>query len=118
LIGPAIFAVIERYQLFDHHFAVYVFLASTGIDIGQLIAFLFVGYAVALVAKGREMAATTALGLIFGVMTVAGAVVMLARSGDAGSLWRLTWYFADSFAIVAGGALVRTHRSNRAHLPA
>jgi hypothetical protein len=117
----AIFAVLERYQVFDHHYRTYVFFGSTGIDIAHLITFLFVGSVVAWGAKGREMAATMTLALIFGAMTVAAAVAILTRTGDAAFLWRLTWSFADSFAIVVGGALVRMLRSNssnRAHLPA
>jgi len=35
----------------------------------------------------------------------------VARTGDASSLWMLPWYFADSVAIVIGGAIVRTRRS-------
>ena len=37
-----------------------LFFATTGIDIGFLIVFLFVGCVVALAAKGREMAAAIA----------------------------------------------------------
>jgi hypothetical protein len=111
-----IFAVLERYQVFDHHFRAYVFFASTGIDIAHLITFLFVGCVVAWGAKGREMAATMTLALIFGAMAVAAAVAILTSTGDAALLWRLTWSFADAIAIVVGGALVRMNRSNRAHL--
>jgi hypothetical protein len=117
----AIFAVLERYQVFDHHYRAYVFFGSTGIDIAHVIVFLLVGCVVAWGAKGREMAAAMTLGLIFGAMAVAAAVAVLTRAGDAALLWRLTWSFADSFAIMAGGALVRmlrSNRSNRAHLPA
>jgi hypothetical protein len=114
----AIFAVLEKYQVFDHHFSAYLFFASTGIDIGHIIVFLFVGCVLGLAAKGKEMAATMTLGLVFGAMAVAAAMAILTRTGDAALLWRPTWYFADSLAIVVGGALVRMHRSNRAHLPA
>jgi hypothetical protein len=114
----AIFAVLEKYQVFDHHFSAYLFFASTGIDIGHIIVFLFVGCVVAWAARGREMTATMSRALIFSVMAVAAAVAILTRTADAALLWRPTWYFADSFAIVVGGALVRMHRSNRAHLPA
>jgi len=106
----AIFAVIERYQVFEHHFNTYLFFASTGIDIGQTIVFSFVGCVVALVARGREMAATVTLSLIFGSMALAGSVVMVARTGDAALLWRLTWYLADSVAIVVSGVFVRMRR--------
>ncbi len=114
LLGPvpeeAIFAVLRKYQIFDSHFGVYLFFASTGIDIGHVLVFLLVGCAVAMVARGREMAATTALALIFGAMVVFSSVVILARGGDP-LLWRLPWYFADSCAIVLGGVIVRSRRS-------
>ncbi len=114
----AIFAVLEKYRVYDHHFNVYMFFASTGIDIGHVVTFLFVGCVVALCAKGREMAATLTLGLIFGAMAVVGCLVTLARTGDYPFLWRLTWYFADSLAIVSGGAIVRMRRSAARTLPA
>jgi hypothetical protein len=72
----AIFAVLEKYQVFDHHFSAYLFFASTGIDIGHIIVFLFVGCVLGLAAKGKEMAATMALGLVFGGMAVAAAVAI------------------------------------------
>jgi hypothetical protein len=117
-VEPAIFAVIDRYQIFEHHFSTYRFLASTGIDIGHILVFLFVGCVVALGAKGREMVATMMLGLIFGAMAVTAVLVMVSRSGDDAFVWRLTWYFADSFALVLGGAIVRTHRSAATARPA
>ena len=117
-VEPAIFAVIDRYQIFEHHFSTYRFLASTGIDIGHILVFLFVGCVVALGAKGREMVATMMLGLIFGAMAVTAVLVMVSRSGDDAFVWRLTWYFADSFALVLGGAIVRTHRSAATAKPA
>jgi hypothetical protein len=117
LVEPAIFAVLERYQIFDHHFTAYMFFASTGIDIGHLVVFLFVGCIVALGAKGREMPATMTLALIFGAMTVAASVAMVIRTGGDVFLWRLTWYLADSLAIVIGGVIVRTRRSSAITLP-
>ncbi len=121
LLGPlpeeAIFALLRRYQIFDSHFGVYLFFASTGIDIGHVLVFLLVGCAVAMMARGREMAATTALALIFGAMVAFSSIVILARGGDP-LLWRLLWYFADSFAIVVGGVIVRSRRSAGAALAA
>jgi hypothetical protein len=55
--------------------------------------------------------ATMTLGFIFGAMAVVAVLVMVSRSGDDAFLWRLTWYLADSFAVVIGGAIVRTRRS-------
>jgi hypothetical protein len=117
LPGRAIFAVIERYQVYQYHFKTYMFFASTGIDIGILITFLCVGCIVALVAKGTEMAAAMVLSLIFGAMAVVGSLYNVARTGNLESLWWLTWYFADSLAIVIGAAIVRTRRSNATTLP-
>jgi hypothetical protein len=118
LPGRTIFAVIERYQVYQYHFKAYVFFASTGIDIGIFITFLCAGCIVALVAKGTEMAAAMVLSLIFGAMAVFGCLYEMSRTGDLGFLWMLmTWYFADSLAIVIGAAIVRTRRSNATTLP-
>jgi hypothetical protein len=120
LPGRTIFAVIERYQVYQYHFKTYVFFASTGIDIGIFITFLFAGCIVALVAKGTEMAAAMVLSLIFGAMAVVGLVgfqYVVGRTGYLESLWMLKWYFADSLAIVIGAAIVRTRRSNARTLP-
>ena len=111
LVEPTIFAVIEKYQIPEHHFSAYVFLATTGIDTGYLITFLFVGFIVAFVAKGREMMATTTLGLIFGAMVVV-ALPSMVRHGIPLSM--LMWDFSDYLAIVIAGAIVRTHRLNAA----
>jgi hypothetical protein len=110
LVEPTIFTVLDRYQIPEHHFSLYVFFASTGIDIGYLLVFLFVGCIAAFVAKEREMAAATTLSVIFTAMTGVAAVSWVA-TGHYWILWRLTWNFADSFAILIGGAIVRTHRS-------
>jgi hypothetical protein len=110
LVEPPIFAVLERYRVFEHHFGTYMFFASTGIDIGHLITFLLIGFVVAFVARQREMVATTTLALIFAAMAIVASVYIWIRFGYDASLWRLTWYFADSFVIVVAGAIVRMHR--------
>jgi hypothetical protein len=112
-----IFAVLHRYPVYQYHFKTYMFFATTGIDIGHFITFLCVGCVVAFVAKGTGMAATMLLSLIFGVMAVVGCLYVVNRTGDLESLWRLTWYFADSLAIVIGGAIVRTRRLSATTLP-
>jgi hypothetical protein len=106
----AIFAALDRYQVFDHHFSTYVFFATYGIAIGHVIASLFVGCAVALTAKGREMVATMTLTLVFCAMTVIAMLVLLA-TGKALVLWMLPWNGADWFAIIIGGVIVRMRRS-------
>ena len=110
LVQPAIFGVLDRYRVYEHHVSTYLFFASTGIDITHLLILLFVGCTVALAAKGREMVATTTLALIYGAMAVVGSLVVVARTGDSALTWRLTWYFADSLAIVVAGAIVRMRR--------
>jgi hypothetical protein len=111
LVGPAIFSVLGRYEdFFEHHFGAYVFFTSIGIDIGHIITFLFIGFVVALAARRNEMTATITLGFIFEAMAIVGSVYAITRTGNDALLWRLSWYFADSFAIVIAGAIVRTHR--------
>jgi hypothetical protein len=109
-VERSIFAVLEKYQVYEHHFTVYVFFASTGIDIAFLVAFLFVGFVVAFVARGREMVATIALGLISGAMVVVALPVEVMRFGHVIPLSRVMIYLADSLAIVIAGVIVRTHR--------
>jgi hypothetical protein len=109
-VEPPIFAVLEKYHVYEHHFSVYMFFASTGIDIGHFITFLFVGFIVAFVARGREMVATMALGLIFGAMIVVALPVVVMRFGYAIPLSRVMVSFADSLAIVIAGVIVRRHR--------
>ena len=114
---PAIFAVLRRYRVFERHFNAYVFFATDGIAIGHIIASMFVGCIVALAAKGREMVATMTLALVLGAMAGAASLVLLARGHDSFPPWMLPWYFADWFAIVIGGAIVRTRRSAAKTLP-
>ena len=112
----AIFAVLDRYQVFEHHFSAYVFFATYGIAMGHVIASIFVGCGVALAAKGREMVATMTLCLVFCAMTGA-AVLVLAATGKSLILWMLPWNLADWFAIMIGGAIVRRRRSAATNLP-
>jgi hypothetical protein len=117
LLQPAIFGVLDRYQVYENHAGIYMFFASTGMDITHILILLLVGWAVAFAAKGREMVATTILALIYGAMAVVGSLVVVARTGDSSLMWRLTWYFADSLAIVIAGVIVRTHRLAAATRP-
>jgi hypothetical protein len=109
-VEPTIFAVLERYQVYQHHFSAYVFFASTGIDIGHLITFLLIGFVVAFVARGREMVATMSLGLFWGALTVVSFPAVVMQSGYGTALSRAMVYFADSLAIVIAGTIVQTHR--------
>ena len=106
----AVFAVLERYSVFDHHFGAYIFFATYGIAIGHVIASLFVGCMVALVARSREMVAAIALALAFFTMTAAALPVWIA-TGHIPIPSMLAWNFASWLAIVIGGAIVRMRRS-------
>ena len=108
----AIFAVLLRYRVFDHHFNVYLFFATYGIAIGHVISSLLAGCVVGFAAKGREMVATTTLALIFGAMFGAAILALLARGHDSFPPAMLPWNFPDWFAIIIGGAIVRTRRSS------
>jgi hypothetical protein len=112
----AIFAVAGKFQLYDHHFILYRFLASTGIDLSQIAMFLLVGCAVALAAKGTEMAATLILAAIHAAMVIV-AFVVVVRMGHDPLLWRQGWYVADTLAIVLGGAIIRTLRQSKTRRP-
>lgn len=111
LVGRVTFAVLKRCRIvFEGHHGAYLFFATTGQDIAHLITFLLIGIIVALAARERETVVTAALALIFGVIAVAGSTYGAIRTGDYALLWRLTWYFADSLAVVVAGAIVRTCR--------
>ncbi|MGC2743643.1 MAG: permease prefix domain 2-containing transporter [Candidatus Angelobacter sp.] len=111
----AIFAALNRYQAFEHHFSAYVFFATYGIAIGHVIASMFVGCAVALASKGREMVATMTLSIVFCAMTGAAVLVLLA-TGKGLHLWMLPWNSADWLAIMIGGTIVRMRRSTVTNL--
>ena len=75
----------------------------------HLVASLFVGCVIALAVKGREMVATITLALVWCAL-IGSAMVWVATHLPLGMMWTLG-SFADPFAIVVGGAIVRTRRS-------
>jgi len=104
-------AATDRYiSYWQIHFKMYVFFSTDGMLVAHLIASMFVGCVVALAAKGREMAATMMLGLVLGAMGAVGVLWWIAKTGDSSFLWMLGLRCADSFAIVAGGVIVRMYR--------
>ena len=105
-----IFALLQRYRVFDHYFNAYVFFATDGIAMGHVIASMFVGCVVAWLAKGREMVATMTLGLFLCAMAVASLLLFTARGNDVTTWVWLPWETADWLAIVVGGVIVRTLR--------
>ena len=83
---------------------------------GRAILAMFVGYIVALATKGREMVASTTLGLMLCAMAGAASLVWVARGHDS-FLWTLPWHCASSIAIGIGGAIVRSASMSARHLP-
>jgi len=114
LSHTAVEAVLDRYQVWENHFDVYRPWIGITVGMEHVIVTTFVGIIVAAAAKGREMTATSALGLFLSALGVSGALTGVARTtgdGDYGFLWTLPWILASSIAAVVGGAIVRTRRS-------
>jgi hypothetical protein len=89
-----------------------MFWATDGMLIAHLSLSLRVGSIVALVDKGREMVATMTLALLLCAMVGAAYVTSLAKLWPLeGTFWWMLAQFASPFAIVVGGAIVRTRRS-------
>lgn len=107
----ATFALVDRFDIYSHHWTVYKFLASTALDIEHVLIFLFVGAVVAFIARRREVAPAIALATIYALMAVVGSVSFAIRGGEYASLLRLSWYFSDSLAVILGAVIVRTFRS-------
>ena len=102
-------AVTDRYLAFwSAHFNAYIWVLKAMMSV-HLIASLFVGCVVAWAVKGREMVATITLAVVLCAL-IGSAMVWVATHWPLGIVWML-WLFADPFAIVVGGAIVRTRRS-------
>jgi hypothetical protein len=105
--------VTDRYLAYwSSHFPAYMFWATDGMLIAHLILSMLVGCIVAFAAKGREMVATMTLGLVL------TAMVGVAYFGWVAEHWpidmALSWMLfqcSGPFAIVLGGAIVRTRRA-------
>jgi hypothetical protein len=112
LPGKMLSALTDRYLFYwSAHFQAYMWVLN-GMPIAHLILSMLVGCIVALVAKGREMVATVTLALLsYGL--IGTAIVWVATHGPLDVGWIL-WSCADPFAIVVGGAIVRTLRSRSA----
>jgi hypothetical protein len=100
----------DRYLAYwSNHFAAYVWLLRA-MWIEYLAASLFTGCMVALVAKGREMVATSTLGLILCMMVVVASVSLATSTRNLLSFWSVTTGLSDPVAIILGGIIVRQHR--------
>jgi hypothetical protein len=104
----------DRYLTYwSGHFHAYLWVLK-GLFIAHLTVSLFVGCSVALMAKGREVTATMAMGLILCAMICVSSFWIVAGIGDASFLWNLPWFLADPVAIVMGGVIIRARRSTGA----
>jgi hypothetical protein len=125
LYGQAFNAVLDSYRVYEYLSglgsqqpslnigAAYMFWITRGMLIGRLLVETLAGGIVAVAAKEREITATLALGLFMSALGVIGCLMMVASTGNYAFLfsWALPWVFADSIAVVVGGAIVRTCRS-------
>ncbi len=108
-------AVTDKYLTFwSTHFQAYLWVLN-GMAIAHLTGSMCVGCMVALAAKGREMVATMTLALVLCGL-IGASLVWVATHQPVDIAWIL-WSFADPFAIVVSGAIVRTRRSTAKTVP-
>lgn len=106
-------AVTDRYLAYwSNHFSAYMFWATDGMLIAHPILSMLVGCIVAFAAKGREVVATMTLGLVLSAMVGVTYFGWVAEHWpiDMALLWML-FQCSGPFAIVLGGAIVRTRRA-------
>jgi hypothetical protein len=118
LLDKLLSVVTDRYLMYwSAHFKAYMFFATDGMLIANLLSSMFVGCVVALAAKGREMVATVSLALVLCAM-VATALPSLIMHWPSGEVipWVL-FQCSGPFAMVIGSALVRMRRAATANLP-
>jgi hypothetical protein len=91
----------------------YLLWLNSGIWIGHLLLSLFIGCFVAVIARGGEMVAATALGLLCGAMNGVGFLVLVARHSPENAYLAafLVHQFASLIMIAIGGVIVRESRS-------
>ncbi len=118
LLGPLperlIFAVLQRYKVYEYHFGIYVFFATYGIGIAHALRAFLVGCLVAMFSKGREMVCTMTLALILcAMLSAAWAHSISSHWTTTDTLVWLLWQATVPMGIAVGGALVRAFRSRR-----
>ncbi len=106
-------AVTDRYLgYWSNHFEAYMFWATDGMWAAHLILSVFVGFVVALAAKGREMVATMALGIVLYTMLGVAYFAEIAKHWPmALALSWMLFQCSGTFAMMVGGVIVRTSRS-------
>jgi hypothetical protein len=110
LPGFVTFVLLDRWGIYPHHSALGPFLTSTAIDLEHVLIFVLVGGVVASIARKREIVPAAILGAIYFAMALVGSIWGAIRTEDYALLWRLSWYFTDSLAIVLGAWIVRSRR--------
>jgi hypothetical protein len=105
-------AVTDKYLTYwSAHFQAYLWVLKA-ILIEHFVLSMSVGCIVALAAKGREMVATMTLSLVLFGLAVPAYFALVAEHWPIGqALWWMLFQSAGPFAIVIGGAIVRTRRS-------
>jgi len=108
-------AVTDKYLTYwSAHFQAYLWVLKANL-IEHLVLSMSVGCIVALAAKGREMVATMTLSLVLFGLAVPAYFAVVAENWLMGeALWWMLFQCAGPFAIVIGGAMVRTRRSRAA----
>ena len=109
-LQPTLTAVLDRYDVYEHHAGFYIFSLSWGILMGHVFVAALVGVVVAALAKGREMTAVMTLSFINCTLTAFGFIWMMLNNAHFW-LWMLPWSFASPVTVLVGGAIVRTRRS-------
>lgn len=110
-VSRSLDAVLTKYRVYEHDPQAYVFWLTSSMLTVRLVVNAFFGALVAVAAKGREMAATIALGFLGVALAIQSTWLTVARTGDHGVLWTLPHTVAFSMSIVAAGAAVRTYRA-------
>jgi hypothetical protein len=90
-----------------------VFLVNSGHYLYRLTLSMLIGCVVALLSKGREMSATLALSLICSIPALTRFSLFIRGAklyGITDLFYVLLFFFGGLFALVAGGAIARSHR--------
>ena len=93
----------------NHHVMAYMNFLTYGTLLARFLISALIGCVMAFFAKGREVVATVSLAIILSAL-VGNALVHVAMRGPMDVVWML-WSFADPFALVLGGVIVREIRS-------
>lgn len=110
-ITTAIDAVLHRYHVYELDPHAYIFWTIHIMYADRFLVNLFIGLIVGMALKEREMAGTIALAVLGDVLAIQAMLTATVRTADTGYLRTLPWSFAFSVAVIAGGAIVRTRRS-------